>query len=128
MFLWAVVLWVGGLVTIVPFAAYYLLFHAQRDEYAFLITLVLFWIFGFWGIVAPILTILKVRTVFRRIEQAQTQGNLREALRNKETEEVLVNLIGVTRAPPRVRDRTPSAATQDDRRAWVRARLRARRS
>lgn len=101
MFLWAVVLWVGGLVTIVPFAAYYLLFHAQRDEYAFLITLVLFWIFGFWGIVAPILTILKVRTVFRRIEQAQTQGNLREALRNKETEEVLVNLIASENRVPR---------------------------
>ena len=55
MFLGATLLWVAGLVTIVPYGTYYLLFHAERDQYALLITLVLFWIFGYWGVVGPVL-------------------------------------------------------------------------
>jgi hypothetical protein len=42
------ILWVLGLITIVPYSIHHLLYYAQRDEYALLITLVLFWIFGFW--------------------------------------------------------------------------------
>lgn len=43
-------LWVVGLLTLVPYGTYYLLVHASADQYALLITLVLFWIFSYWGL------------------------------------------------------------------------------
>lgn len=101
MLLWAVLVWVLGLVTIVPYGTYYLFFHAQQDQYAVLITLVLFWIFGFWGVVGPLLAALKVRSVFRAIEQAHAQGKLAEALRSKETQEMAVDLIASENKIPR---------------------------
>ena len=61
-------LWVLGLVTIVPSGIYYLLYHARRDEYAFLITIVLFWVFGFWGVVSPILVAVKMRHGLKALE------------------------------------------------------------
>ena len=101
MLIWAILVWIAGLVTIVPYGTYYLFFQAQRHQYAILITLVLFWIFGFWGVVGPILAALKVRAVFRAIEQAQAQGRLAEALRSKETQEVAVDLIASENSIPR---------------------------
>jgi hypothetical protein len=97
----AVVTWIVGLATVVPYATYYLLFHAQRDQYALLITLVLFWIFGFWGVVGPILTGVKVRSVFRAIEQAHAQGRLVEALSSEETREVAIDIVATENGIPR---------------------------
>jgi hypothetical protein len=93
MVLRAALIWVIGLLTLVPYGTYYLFFHAQRDQYALLITLVLFWIFGYWGVAGPILAGLKVRSVLRAIDQAQAQGKVREALQSKETQDVVVELI-----------------------------------
>jgi len=87
------VLWVLGLITIVPYAIYHLLYYAQREEYALLITLVLFWIFGFWGVVGPILTVVKVRRVFRALETAQSKEKLEEILNSKESQDAAVDLI-----------------------------------
>lgn len=98
---WAVLAWVAGLLTIVPYGTYYLLFHAQRDEYALLIVLVLFWIFGFWGVAGPVLAALKVRSVYRAIEQAHSQGRLLEALRSGQTQELLVDMIARENRIPR---------------------------
>jgi hypothetical protein len=98
---WAIALWIAGLVTIVPYGTYYLLLHAARDEYAFLITLVLFWIFGYWGVVGPLLAALKVRAVFRAIEQAHIQGKLAEALSIKQTRELAIDLIAYENGIPR---------------------------
>lgn len=36
----------AGLLTVVPYGTYHLLFRAERDDYAFLIALVLFWVLG----------------------------------------------------------------------------------
>jgi hypothetical protein len=101
MLLWAILVWIAGLMTIVPYGTYYLFVHAQKEQYAFLITLVLFWIFGFWGVVGPILAALKARSVFRAIEQAQAEGRLAEALRSKETQDVAVELIASENRIPR---------------------------
>ena len=87
------ILWVLGLLTIVPYGIYHLLFYAQRDEYASLITLVLFWIFGFWGVVGPILSAIKIRRVFRAIEMAQSKEKLEEILNSKEAQEAAIDLI-----------------------------------
>ena len=75
----AIVVWIVGLLTIVPYGTYYLLFEAQRDQYAFLITLVLFWILGFWGVIGPILAVIKIRRVFQAIERAKSKDDLLRA-------------------------------------------------
>ena len=87
------ILWVLGLLTIVPYSIYHLLFYAQRDEYALLITLVLFWIFGFWGVVGPILSAIKIRRVFKAIEMAQSKEKLKEILKSTEAQDVAIGLI-----------------------------------
>jgi hypothetical protein len=57
MFVAAIAVWVVGLLTAVPYAAYHLWFYAPREQYALLITFILFWIFGYWGVVGPLLAI-----------------------------------------------------------------------
>jgi hypothetical protein len=89
----AAILWVLGLLTIVPYSIYHLLYYAQREEYALLITLVLFWIFGFWGVVGPILAAIKIRRVFRALEMAQSKEKLKEILSSKESQDAAVDLI-----------------------------------
>ncbi len=86
-------LWIFGLVTIVPYGTYHLLFTAERDEYALLITLVLFWIFGFWGVVGPLVSAWKVRQVFRALETAASREKFLEVLRSADSREVAIDLI-----------------------------------
>lgn len=93
MVIWATVIWVAGLLTAVPYAAYYLLFEAQRDAYAALITFILFWIFGYWGVAGPLIGALKVRVFFRSLERAHAEGRLREALDNPEAEALIIDVI-----------------------------------
>ena len=97
----AVLVWVVGLVTIVPYGTYYLLTEARRDQYALLITGVLFWIFGYWGVVGPLLAAMRVRRVFRALEAAHARGQLDEALRGAETREVAIDLIATENGIPR---------------------------
>ena len=94
-------LWVLGLVTIVPAGIYHLLFTAGRDEYAFLITIVLFWIFGFWGVVGPLLSASKVRQVFKAIELAADGDQLKRILQSGEAEEVAIDLIAAENRIPK---------------------------
>jgi len=98
---WAVTVWVAGLLTVIPYGTYYLLFQAQRDQYAWLITLVLFWIFGYWGVVGPLLAAIKVHSVFRALERAQTRENLLGVLQNQEAREVAVDVIASENRIPR---------------------------
>lgn len=98
---WAVLAWIVGLLTVVPYATYYLFVRAPRDQYALLITLVLFWIFGFWGVVGPILTAVKVRSVFRTLERSHAEGTLLQALRGAETRDVAVTMIASENRIPR---------------------------
>lgn len=97
----AIFLWVAGLLTIVPYGAYYLLFQAQREEYAFLIVLLLFWIFGYWSVAGPLLAVVKVRKVFRAIERARSKDDLLAALQSAETRDVAIGLIAADNHIPR---------------------------
>jgi hypothetical protein len=97
----AVALWVVGLVTLVPYATYYLFVYAPRDQYALLITSLLFWIFGYWGVVGPFLAALKVRRVFRTIERAAPRKELENALRSEDAREVAIDLIASENRIPR---------------------------
>jgi hypothetical protein len=62
---------------IVPYAIYRLLFDATREEYAFLIVVPLFWIFGFWGVVGPLLAVVRVRRLFQALETAGSAAAVR---------------------------------------------------
>jgi len=97
----AMVVWVLGLVTVVPYATWYLLFHAPRSQYAVLITLVLFWIFGYWGIVGPLLGAIKVRKVFRAIEQARSSEDLLKTLQSTEAREAAIEFIAMENHIPK---------------------------
>lgn len=85
--------WVVGLITIVPFTTYYLLFHAQRSEYALLIVLVLFWVFGYWGVVSPLLSLIKLRRFFKTIEQCRTIEDVKQLFHHQLDEETVVEMI-----------------------------------
>lgn len=131
----AMVLWVVGLLTLVPYGTYYLLFEASRDQYAFLITGVLFWIFGYWGVVGPLIAAVKVRKVFRAIESARSKDELVEALRSPDAQDAAIDLIASENRIPRflaarvykllagrlsasglAQDRAPSDAGRDKKR------------
>ena len=101
MFVLALVVWIVGLLTVVPYGTYYLFFEAQRDQYALLITLVLFWIFGYWGVVGPILATIKVRRVSRALEQAKSKDDLLAHLRSPEARAVAIDLIASENHIPR---------------------------
>ena len=98
----AVGVWIVGLLTIVPYGTYYLLFEAQRKQYALLITLVLFWIFGFWGVVGPALAAVKVRRVFHTIERARSKDDLTAQLHNPDARDVVIDLIASENHIPRL--------------------------
>ena len=89
----AVVVWVIGLVTAVPLAVSYLLFHAPREQYALLITFIIAWPVGYWSVVGPILLLLKLRFVYRGLRQATSADEFRRKLSSGETEEVVIDWI-----------------------------------
>jgi hypothetical protein len=95
------VLWVIGLLTLVPYGTYYLFFEAPREQYALVIALVLFWVFGYWGVVGPLLGALKVRAVFRAIELARSRDDLVNALQSPDARDVAIDLIASENGIPR---------------------------
>jgi hypothetical protein len=97
----AMALWILGLITVVPYGTYYLLFEAPRDQYALLIVGVLFWIFGYWGVVGPLLAALKVRAVFRAIELARSKDDLLKTLQSPEARDVAIDMIALDNHIPR---------------------------
>lgn len=101
MLLRAILLWVAGLLTIVPWSLWYLFCQAEPTQYAWLILLILFWVFGYWSVAGPIIAILKVRAIYRTIVELKAQGDLLAALRRQETEEIVVDLIARQNRIPR---------------------------
>jgi hypothetical protein len=97
----AILFWVVGLVTFVPYGTYYLLFEAPRDQYALLITAILFWVFGYWSLVGPLILALKVRRVFRAIESAGSPEQLSCALKSPDARDVAIDLIATENHIPR---------------------------
>lgn len=112
-------LWLLGGLVIVPYAIYRLLFEATRDEYALLIVVPLFWIFGFWGVVGPLIMTVRVRRLFKALETAGSAAAVREAIEKHEAEEIVVDLIARENGLPKfvarriyagVRERIEAAA------------------
>lgn len=101
MFVKAAIVWVIGLVTVVPYGIYYLFFEASKDQYAWLITLLLFWILGYWSLIGPLLMGLKVRSVFRAIESARSREDIERMLKDPEAKAVVVDFIARENRIPR---------------------------
>lgn len=97
----ATLLWVLGLLTLVPYGIWYLLFEAPREQYAVLIVGLLFWIFGYWGLVGPLLAAMKVRTVFRAIELARLKDDLLKILQSPEARDTAIDMIALDNHIPR---------------------------
>jgi hypothetical protein len=97
----AFAVWITGLLTAVPYATHYLLFHAEREQYALLITFILFWICGYWGVVGPLIAALKVRRVFRALEQVTSRQDLVAVLKSPEARDVAIELIASENRIPR---------------------------
>lgn len=97
----AAIIWILGLVTLVPYVTWFVLFRASPDQYAILITLVLFWIFGFWGVVGPLIAMVKVRSVFRALERVKTKDDLLATLRSADARDVAIDLIATENHIPR---------------------------
>jgi hypothetical protein len=95
------ILWVAGLITIVPYGTYYLFYKASRDEYALVITLIFFWIFGFWSIVGPIISVVKIRKIMKAFEAARTPGEMKNILLSEESRETVIDLIATENRIPK---------------------------
>lgn len=98
---WAVTVWIAGLLTVVPYGTYYLLFEARPDQYALLIILVLFWIFGYWGVAGPVLALIKIRRVFKAIERARSRDDLLGTLCSADARDTAIDLIASENRIPR---------------------------
>ena len=97
----AVGLWVAGWLTLVPYGTYYLFYQAPREQYALLITSILFWIFGYWSVVGPLLAALKIRAVLRAMESARSKDELIAALGSPDTRDAAIELIASENRIPR---------------------------
>ena len=95
------ILWMIGLLTIVPYSIYQLFFYAQRHEYAFLIVVPLFWIFGFWGVVGPLIAVVRIRRLMNALESAGSMDEIRLAYERNDGEEIIVDLIATENHVPK---------------------------
>lgn len=96
-----VILWLTGVIIIVPYCIYRLLYIAEPDEYAFLIVFPLFWIFGFWGVVGPMVGAFKVHKLIKAIEKAGSYSEVEKAYEENEGKEIVIDLIANENKIPR---------------------------
>jgi hypothetical protein len=95
------IFWLIVLVTAVPYAAWYLFFHAHRSEYANLIFFILFWIFGFWGVAGPIISAIKIKQVFNKLQKVKSREELKTLLLSSETREAAIAMIAADNHIPK---------------------------
>lgn len=101
MFAKALLVWIAGLFTVVPGAVYWLFFHATRDQYAFLIVFPFFWVFGYWGVVGPLLSAVQVRRIMRALENARSKDDVLAVLRDPDAKEAAIEAIASDNGIPR---------------------------
>ena len=94
-------IWIIGFFTLVPYSVYRLLFIAESDEYALLITLPLFWIFGFWGVAGPLISAYKVHCLMKALENITSREKLEELVKSQSTEDIAIDLIASENGIPK---------------------------
>lgn len=86
-------LWVVGGLIIIPYALYHLFSYARPDEYAFLMVMPFFWIFGFWGVVGPAIAVYRIHKLMKALEHVRDRKGLQEAYEAHAGKEVMVDFI-----------------------------------
>jgi hypothetical protein len=97
----ALLIWLLGLVTLVPLGTWYLFMRADRGQYALLIVGLLFWVFGYWAVAGPLLAALRVRAVLRMVLKARDPAAWREAVGSPAAREAAADLIARENRIPR---------------------------
>lgn len=90
---WFTALWVTGLLTFVPYSVWYLLFEATHDEYAFYIVMPLFWIFGYWGVVGPLVSAWKVHQLMHTLDHIGSGAELKKMIQSEDSREMAIEII-----------------------------------
>lgn len=86
-------IWLVVLLTLVPYASYYLLFKAEMSQYPILIIFILFWIFGYWAILSPLMSAYKVRRLIKQLQSVKSMAHLKELFEQSDTEDSVIQTI-----------------------------------
>jgi hypothetical protein len=93
------IIWLAGMLTLVPYSGWHLLFYAPKEQYPFLIAFILFWFFGYWSLAGPLITIIKLRSLYKKFE---TDGDRKALLLNPDTHSAAVDIIASEVKIPRL--------------------------
>jgi len=94
-------IWLAGLASFVPVLAVRLIFWAPREEYPLLITLILFWLFGYWSIVGPAAVAWRLYRIVRALRQSAASRNTVQGPSPAELEGIGVALLEGDQGVPR---------------------------
>ena len=97
---WFLIFWILGLVLGIPYCLYYLAFEAAREQYALLITLILFWIFGYWAIAGPVITLVTVYRIKRTLD-TMNGADFKALVLSEDGRESAVELVASDNGLPR---------------------------
>ena len=91
---WFTTIWIAGIITLVPYSIWYLLFDATTsDEYAFFIIFPLFWIFGYWGVIGPLISAWKVHQFMSALDKVGNGEEFMELIRREESRDTAIEMI-----------------------------------
>jgi len=86
----AFAIWVAGILTVVPVAAYILFFKAEGVQMLLPGLVIAFWLFGYWTFLLPVLKLYRVRSLYKAIRTPEDQKNF---IKNPDTVDVAVDAI-----------------------------------
>ncbi len=61
----------------------------------------LFWIFGFWGVVGPILSALKIHSIIQVLEKTNSGEDLKNLIQSSESQDVVIDTVTSENHVPR---------------------------
>ncbi len=97
--------WLIGLITAVPAAGWYLLYHAERELYLPLIAFLVGWVFFFLPVVGALRGVVQAGRLLRELRGSETWEDVREKIRRGEAEDLVVSLIATEQGISRDRAR-----------------------
>lgn len=84
-----VLIWILGMVTLVPATIYHMIFVAESLSFlAF--GFVFFWVFGYWSVFVPMFKLYRVRKLYKKVS---TREDFLEFVKNGESKEVVVTSL-----------------------------------
>jgi len=84
-----VLVWILGMVTLVPATIYHMLFIAESLSF-WAFGFVFFWVFGYWSCFVPLYKLYRVRKLYKTVS---TREDFLEFVKNGESREVAVTSL-----------------------------------